>query len=168
MCLFICGDPHVVPSCLTQRHLDAESASVSLKGFWGWFSLIAECWLLNASFRSMAMPAFRISPQGTQFFSFLGEFRPFCILGRNIPANKARNRPCSISRAERIAYRPKFSASFRQYTCPLMDARAVQGVQCSSSVKCAVRLHLISKRKELRAIEELCCHSELLPAGDQN
>jgi hypothetical protein len=51
-------------------------------------------------------------------FSFLGEARPFCILEQNDSANKARNRPCSISRAERKAYRPKFFGTFRQYTCP--------------------------------------------------
>jgi hypothetical protein len=37
-------------------------------------------------------------------------------------ANKARNRPCSISRAERKADWPKFFATFRQYTCPMISA----------------------------------------------
>src|SRR5579864_3083683 len=48
-------------------------------------------------------------------FLILGEVRPFCILGQNLPANKARNRPCSISRAERFTHWPKFFATFRKY-----------------------------------------------------
>jgi hypothetical protein len=51
-------------------------------------------------------------------FLVLGEVRPFCILRQNIPANKARNRPCSISRAERKRHWPEFFASSQQYTCP--------------------------------------------------
>src|SRR5882724_730354 len=55
-----------------------------------------------------------IFPAGKLIFLFLGKVRPFSILGQNVRANKARNRPCSISRAERKAYWPKFFASFRQ------------------------------------------------------
>jgi hypothetical protein len=93
----------------------ASSASFAVKSSCFW--LIAEYGLLSASFRSMALPAFHF-PAGELIFWFLGEVRPFCILEQNTPANKARNRPCSISRAERKAYWPKYSAIFRQYTCP--------------------------------------------------
>jgi hypothetical protein len=58
------------------------------------------------------------SPRGKLIFLFLGEVRPFCILSQTHPANKARNRPCSISRAERTADWPKFFATFQQYSCP--------------------------------------------------
>jgi len=65
----------------------------------------------------MAVPAFRFLA-GKLIFLFLGEIRPFCILGQNDPANKARNRPCSISHAEKFTHWPKFFATFRQYTDP--------------------------------------------------
>jgi hypothetical protein len=80
-----------------------------VKGFWFWLSM------------AIAIP-FNISPQGTQFFLLLGEVRPFCILVQNDPANKARNWPCSISRAERKRHWPKFFATFQQYTCPYFAA----------------------------------------------
>jgi hypothetical protein len=63
-----------------------------------------------------------IFPAGNSIFLLLGEVRPFCILAQSSPANKARNRPCSISRAERKRYWPKFFATFCKYTAPTFSA----------------------------------------------
>jgi hypothetical protein len=64
-----------------------------------------------------ALRTFHFLAWETQF-CVLDEVQPFCILGQNVPAKKARNRPCSISRAERKADWPKFFVTFRQYTYP--------------------------------------------------
>jgi hypothetical protein len=88
------------------------SCPLWLKGFL--VLVLAECCFLmrhGAAYLSF-------SPQGELNFLFLGEVRPFCILSQTHPANKARNRPCSISRAERKADWPKFFVTFRKYTCP--------------------------------------------------
>ena len=70
------------------------------------------------------LPPIHFSQRGELIFLFLGEVRPFCILGQNDPANKARNRLCSISRAEKKAEWPKFFATFQQYTCPSLSRNA--------------------------------------------
>jgi hypothetical protein len=53
-----------------------------------------------------------------KFLSFRANFHHSGILGQNIPANKARNRPCSSSRAERKPHWPEFFASFQKDRCP--------------------------------------------------
>jgi hypothetical protein len=58
----------------------------------------------------------------------LDKIRPFCILGQNAPANKARNWPCSISHAERKRYWPKFFVTFRKYSCPYLGRRIYLGL----------------------------------------
>ena len=53
-------------------------------------------------------------------------------LRQNDPANKARNRPCSISRAEKKADWPKFFATFRKYTYPFFSVALRGHVNCSA------------------------------------
>src|SRR5262249_24179418 len=58
-------------------------------------------------------------PAGNSIFLALGRNSAILILGPNLSANKARNRPCSISRAERKTHWPKFFATFLKYTAHL-------------------------------------------------
>src|SRR5579864_1762032 len=93
----------------------------------------------------MALPAF-LFPHEKFNFLFLGEVQPFCILEQNIPANKARNRPCSISRAERNAHWPKILCNFRAVHLPMVRGEPVIGrlaqfldSGCEGSNDCAKR-----------------------------
>jgi hypothetical protein len=80
--------------------------------------LLACQWFTARDLLSYGSAYLSFSPQAELNFLFLGETRPFCILGQNGHANKARNRPCSISRAERKADWPKFFVTFPKYSCP--------------------------------------------------
>jgi hypothetical protein len=81
------------------------------------------------------------SPQEIQFFLLLGEVLPFCILRQNDPANEARKRPCSISRAEKFESWPKFFATFQQYSCHSLRGLSFRGFKLAGSSPTSLNWH---------------------------
>jgi hypothetical protein len=110
--------PRLAASIRGKLFRSVSSVFISGKGFAPLYVLCILC-----GEKGFGLLGFPHSPAGRFRIGAFGQTPTILYLSQNVLANKARNRPCSSSRAERNHHWPEFFATFREYSAHCSGSR---------------------------------------------